>query len=125
MTWTLASEKDHGTNGSVQTLADIEGKWVTSQLRITPGKYLVTMTEFAQENGMPIQFAQKSSQLTLTVDGTLDTILAMRDAYLVNPSKDVGGVMKRSEATVNLQVVPEIGTLANSLDSYSTVGLSL
>lgn len=186
VSWSLASQKDHGTNGSTLVTADIDGKWVTDQLRLTPGQYLVTMTEYAEQNGSRVQFAQQSSQLTLTVDGSLDSILAMRDAYLVletspmvvdvsegtlvndtgsptianllsGPSngtlqfntdgsftytpnqgfvgldsfvylaeKDIGGgVIEKSQAAVNLQVVPDIGTLAGSLDDYSTVGLTL
>ena len=186
VTWSLASTKDHGTGGSTLTTADIDGKWVTDQLRLTPGQYHVTMTEFAEQNGSRVQFAQQSSQLTLTLDGSLDTILAMRDAYLVSNAgpnviqanqgtlvndtgsptaatlfsgpangtlqfntdgsftytpdqgfvgldsfvysaeKDIGGgVIEKSQAAVNLQVVPNIGQLANSLSDYSTVGLSL
>lgn len=144
------------------------------------------MTEYTEQNGNQIQFAQKSSQLNLTLDGTLDTILAMRDAYLVTETgpnviqaaqgtllndtgaptiatlfsgpangmllfnsdgsftytpdagfvgldsfvylaeKDVGGgVIEKSQAAVNLQIVPDIGKLAFSLDDYSTVGLTL
>jgi len=186
VSWSLASQKDHGTAGSTLTTADIDGKWITDQLRLTPGQYNVTMTEYAEQNGSRIQFAQQSSKLTLTVDGTLDSILAMRDAYLVfetvpmviqasegtlvndtgSPAlanllsgpnngtlqfntdgsftytpnqgfvgldsfvylaeKDVGGgVIEKSQAAVNLQVVPDIGALAGSLDDYSTVGLTL
>ncbi|MDO9025095.1 Ig-like domain-containing protein [Zwartia sp.] len=185
VTWSLASTKDHGTGGSTLTTADIDGKWITEQLRLTPGQYQVTMTEYTEQNGSRIQFAQQSSPLTLTLDGSQDTILAMRDAYLVSQGakvvdaaqgtlvndtgaptvatllsgpangtlqfnsdgsftytpdqdfvgldsfvywaeKDVGGgVIEKSQAAVNLQVVPDIGTLANSLENYSTVGLTL
>lgn len=185
VTWTLASTQDHGTGGSTLTTADIDGKWITDQLRLTPGQYHVTMTEYAEQNGTRLQFAQQSSQLTLTLDGSQDTILAMRDAYLVSepgptvirveegilvndtgaptvaslssgPShgalqfnndgsftytpnqgfvgldsfvylaeKVVGGVTEKSQAVVNLQVVPDIGKLANSINDYSTVGLTL
>lgn len=175
--WVLASSKDHGTNGSVSTTADIDGKWVTEPTYITPGKYHVTMTEYDSLNQ---QFAAKSSILTLTADGSIDTILAMRDSYLVNgpgqlsiaatdgtlyndkgtPTKatlvsttsngsltfnedgsfvydpddsfvgldtfvykaEAGG--ESSIATVNLQVVPDIGLLAGSLDEYAIIGLS-
>ena len=186
VSWSLASQRDHGTAGSTLVMADIDGKWVTDQLRLTPGQYHVIMTEFTEQNGSRVQFAQSSNQLTLTVDGTLDTILGMRDAYLVNQSgpltigssqgtlfndngtpsvanllsgpangtlqfnsdgsftytptagfvgldsfvylaeKEIGGgVIEKSQAAVNLQVVPDIGKLANSLDDYSTVGLTL
>ena len=186
VTWSLASAKDHGTGGSTLTTADIDGKWVTEQLSLTPGQYLVSMTEYTEQDGSRVQFAQQSTQLTLTVDGSLDTILAMRDAYLIaqaepivvqadkgtlvndtgsptvaslfsgpahgtlqfnndgsftytpnqgfvgldsfvySAEKDIGGgVIEKSQAAVNLQVVPDIGLLANALEDYSTIGLTL
>ena len=175
--WVLASSKDHGTNGSVSTTADIDGKWVTEPTYITPGKYHVTMTEYDSLNQ---QFAATSSFLTLTANGSIDTVLAMRDSYLVNgpgqlsvtagdgtlyndkgtPTKATlvsttsNGSLTFNEdgsfvydpddsfvgldtfvykaeagdessiATVNLQVVPDIGLLAGSLDEYAIIGLS-
>jgi len=85
VTWSLASGKDHGTAGSVDAIADIDGVWLTSQNQLTPGLYTVTMTEYRSVAGQEVQFAQKSSALTLSIDGSLDTILAMRDAYIVGP----------------------------------------
>lgn len=175
--WELASSKDHGTNGSISATADIDGQWVTESTYITPGKYHVTMTEY---DTLGQQFATKSSGLTLTADGTIDTVLAMRDSYLVtgtgqmsvgasegtlyndkgtpstatlvsttsnglltfnpdgsfiyDPDDSFVGLdtfvykaelgSDSSIATVNLQVVPDIGLLADSLTEYSIIGLS-
>jgi len=48
------------------------------------------------------------------------------DSFVYSAEKDIGGgVIEKSQAAVNLQVVPNIGQLANSLSDYSTVGLSL
>lgn len=93
VSWDLfGGKKDHGS-GTVSTVADIDGKWTTSNVHLNPGKYTVTMTEYLMVNGVDsgVQFAQASNPLTLTVMANLDTVQAIRDAYLVNAQPVVVG----------------------------------
>ena len=101
VTWTPFSDKDAGTAGSIETVADIDGKWETAPTAIAPGKYTVTMIEYMKVGDEYVQFAQASSPLTMTVQ---DTISAVRDSYLVSTGTP-------------LVVQASNGTLANDLGS--------
>ena len=106
VSWTPL-DKEGGTAGSLETSADIDGKWSTGPTHIAPGKYTVTMTEYMKVGEADVQFAQTSSPLTMTVENTL---FAIRDSYLVS-------------AGAPLVVQASHGTLANDIGSPSAAGL--
>ena len=112
VTWHLFSGRDQGTAGSLEAVADIDGRWMTGMTHIAPGKYSVTMTEYSMVDGKSVQFAQTSNPLTLTVDGRGEQGQAMSDAYLVQ-SPAVLKVSQTDGVLTNDLGAPESATLLN------------
>ncbi len=73
VSWTPI-DKGSGTAGSIETSADIDGKWMTAPTSIAPGKYTVTMTEYMKVGDKDVQFAQTSNSLTMTVQDPPSTL---------------------------------------------------
>lgn len=106
VTWTPIKDST-GKAGSIETTADIDGKWITTSTPIAPGTYTVTMTEYIKVDGKNVQFAQTSNALKMTV---ADTISAIHDKYLVS-------------AGTPLVVQAIHGTLANDVGSPTAATL--